>query len=308
MTRSRRRTSAIATGLVAVAALAACGDTDTNAGPAAPGTGPATSAPRTTAPKPAPATTAPSSPATTAGTMTIAVYYLTESDTRGPVLVREFRRVPRTTGVVRAAVDAMLHLEPLDPDYTSLWPRTTTVRGASISGDTATVDLSADAQRGQSGGQGEAVSLQQLVWTVTAAAPKVSKVQLLVEGRKVTDLWGHVDASAPQRREPSYEVLAAVQITRPEHGSKVDRSLTISGEATVFEANVSWSVIDVETKKVYAKGFVTASIGAPGRGTWKASTTLPAAAAGRHVQVRAWESSAKDGSVTNLDTKDVQVR
>jgi len=307
MTRNRRRAAAVATTVMAVAALAACGDNDNSADPRAGGPA-ATTAPPASAPKPAPATTSPSTPTAAAGTMTVAVYYLMDDADRGPVLVREFRRVPRSAGVVRAAVDAMLHLEPLDPDYTSLWPRTTSVRGASISGDTATVDLSADAGRGQSGGEAEAASLQQLVWTVTAAAPKVRKVQLLIEGRKVTDLWGHVDASTAQRREPSFEVLAAVQITLPAHGSKVSRSLTVSGEATVFEATVSWSVVDVETKKVYAQGSETATMGAPGRGTWKASTTLPAAAAGRHVQIRAWESSAKDGSVTNLDTKDIQVR
>jgi hypothetical protein len=235
----------------------------------------------------------------------VAVYYLTDDADQGPVLTREFRRLPKTTGVVRAAVDAMLHLEPLDPDYTSVWPTAATVRGVSISGDTATVDLSADATL-RTGSGFESASVQQLVWTVTAAAPKITRVRLLVGGKPMES--GHSDWSAPQRREPAHEVLAPVQISSPNHGSSVERSLTISGEATVFEATVSWSVVDLETKKVYAKGFETATEGGPGRGTWKVTTTLPAAAAGRHVQVRAWESSAKDGSVTNLDTKDVQVR
>jgi hypothetical protein len=305
MTPNRRRASAVATTLVAVGALAACGGNGTSANPGVAAPAPTTAGPRSAAAKPAPASSSPSSPAASKQTMTVAVYYLTDDPQRGPVLTREFRRVPKSAGVVRAAVDAMLHLEPLDPDYSSPWPEAAQVRGVSVKGDTVTVDLTAAATL-RVGSTFESAAMQQLVWTVTAAAPKVSKVRVLIEGR--TPPSGQQDWSAPQRRQPSYEVLAAVQITQPEHGSKIARSLTISGEATVFEATVSWSVIDVETKRVYAKGFDTASTGAPGRGTWKATTTLPAAAAGRHVQIRAWESSAKDGSVTNLDTKNVQVR
>lgn len=313
MTPSRRRTTTAAAALMAVTALAACGGNDSNAGSGAPRQSAhvAPPTPKTTAPK-APTTPKAAStgtPAPSGSTMTVAVYYISDQG-NFVTLARENRQVPKSAGVVRAALDAMLHLEPLDPDYRmSIWPRKTVVRGVTIRGDLATVDLSRNAADASSGSSAEFAALEQLLWTVTAAAPKVRRVQLLFDGRKVDYIMGHgIEASTPKRPAQGHEVLAPVQILSPTHGSKVSRSLTIRGEATVFEATVSWAVVDVETKQVYAKGFETASIGAPGRGTWQVATMLPPAATGRRVQIRAWESSAKDGSVTNLDTKHVHVR
>ena len=154
------------------------------------------------------------------GTMLAAVYYVFDHGELGPRLVREFRRVPKSTGVVRAAVDAMLHLEPLDPDYTSFWPRTAKIRGIRINGDTATVDLSAEA-RLRIDRAVEIASMQQLVWTVTAAAPKVTKVKVLVAGR--TPPSSQSDWSGPQRRAKRSDTVARVQISSPQHGATVSR-------------------------------------------------------------------------------------
>src|SRR5439155_1656444 len=106
----------------------------------------------------------------TTGSAARAAYYLPDTG-KGLRLYREFHRRPATAGVVRDAVTAMLTEKPADPDYTSLWPAGTSVLGARISGTTAYVDLSAQARKGQAGADGEAASLQQLVHTVTAAAP-----------------------------------------------------------------------------------------------------------------------------------------
>ena len=120
--------------------------------------------------------------------MAVAVYYLRYDN--GVDLVREFRALPKSTAVVRTAVDAMLHLKPLDPDYSSLWPAATQIRGITLAGDLATVDLSADAGKGVAGADGEGRSLDQLVYTVTAAAPAVKRVQLLIEGKKPSRCGG----------------------------------------------------------------------------------------------------------------------
>jgi hypothetical protein len=237
------------------------------------------------------------------------VYYL--GDTKvGPRLYREFRTVPRSAGVVRAAVDSMLHLAPLDPDYKSVWPKSTTVLGVSVSGTVATVDLSAAARSASAGSEAERVSLQQLVHTVTAAAPSVKSVQLKVGGKVVDTLWGHVSTKTPIARSESTSTLGPVWVIEPGSGVKVPRTLVVTGVATVFEATVSWSV----TKPCAAgtacpavkSGFVNASIGAPGRGTWKVTTTLPASVTG-DVVFTAWESSAEDGSVTFPDSKRYRV-
>lgn len=321
MTTTRR--TAAATGLALLVLLTGCGGDDASganpagtptasgskakatkkpAGSKAPGKATATKKPASTT---APASTAvpDGSTAVPPGTMGTVVYYVVDDPDRGPRLAREFRRVPKTTGVVRAAVEAVLHLPPLDPDYSTMWRKTTTIRGVSIKGDVATVDLSEFVAVGASF-EGRAV--EQLVWSVTAVAPKVKKLKLLVNGR--TPQSGHADWSAPQSRGPHHDVLTPVQISSPAHGTTVGRSLSVLGEATVFEAAVSWSVVDVATKKVLAKGFDTATAGAPGRGTWSFTTELPASASGKQVEIRAWEASAEDGRVTHLDTKVVRVR
>lgn len=225
------------------------------------------------------------------------VYYLHDGG-RGPRLYCEQHPRPATTAVVRDAVTAMLTEPPADSDYTSLWPRGTTVRGARISGTTAYVDLSAQARRGSGGAQAEEMSLQQLVHTVAAAAPAVRAVQLLVGGRVVPDLWGHVDTRRPiGLGEPSL-VLGPVWVLTT---GSLPRGGTFGGEATVFEATVSWELR--QGGRVVQKGFTNASTGAPGRGTWSARADVPP---GSYV-LRAFESSAENGAPLWVDDKPLQV-
>jgi spore germination protein GerM len=227
----------LATVPLALVLLVSCSDnsTVTSSGPsAAPSTTPptATASPGT-APTAAPATTAP-----TAGTRAVAVYYVRDT-TNGPRLYREFHRRPATTDALRDAVTAMLTEPAVDRDYTSLWPKTTRVKGVRLDGSTAIVDLSKEASSGGFGASFESASLQQLVWTATAANSSVKTVQLLVEGRKVETLWGHVDTSKPMTRGMAAAELGPVWILTPVEGGKIKRGSRFGGEASVFEATVS---------------------------------------------------------------------
>jgi hypothetical protein len=205
-----------------------------------------------------------------------------------------------TTAVVRDAVTAMLTVKADDADYTSLWPKGTSVRDARVGGATAYVDLSREAGNGNTGAAGEDASLQQLVYTVTAAAPSVRAVQLLIEGRNVETLWGHVDTRTPIARRMAAEILGPVWILTPANG-RVARGGTFGGEASVFEATVSWELR--QSGRVVKKGFTNAAQGAPGRGPWSAKADVPP---GDYV-LRAFESSAKDGSDTFVDDKALTV-
>src|SRR4051812_34947185 len=192
----------------------------------------------------------------------------------------------------------MLTENAYDADYTSLWPKGTSVRGTRISGTTAYVDLSAEARNGTAGGEGEAASLQQLVYTVTAAAPSVRSVQLLIEGRTVETLWGHADTRKPMARRMAAEVLGPVWLLVP---SSIKRGARFGGEASVFEATVSWEFR--QGGRVVKVGHTNADMGAPGRGPWSDVANVPP---GRYV-LRAYESSAKDGTPTFIDDKPVTV-
>lgn len=273
--------------------LAGCGTDREVAAPVA-SPSPSASASASTAPSPSPASS-PSPVETTAR----AVYWLgATSEPRGPRLYREFVRRPASADPVRDALEVMLGSQPNDPDYTSLWADGTTVRDVRREGATAVVDLSAEAKQNGGGSAFEAMTLQQLVHTVTAADTTLTSVRLLVEGEEVETLWGSADASRPLTRAPAAEVLGPVWIDVPEGG-------TLSGEfggtATVFEATVSWELRQGD--RVVQEGFSTATEGAPGRGDWSGTADVPP---GDYV-LRAYESSARDGSVTWLDTKRVTV-
>jgi hypothetical protein len=238
-------------------------------------------------------------PARRSATTARALYYLHADGSRGPLLYREFHPRPATTAVIRDAVTAMLTEKPLDADYTSLWPGGTTVRGARVSGSTAYIDLSARARRASAGGAAEAASLQQLVYTVTAAAPAVRRVQLLIEGHVPSTLWGHVDTRSPMARGPAIDVLGPVWLTV---APTIARGARFGGEASVFEATVSWEFR--QAGRVVKAGHTNATTGAPGRGSWSAVADVPP---GSYV-LRAYESSAKDGTPTHIDDKPVTVR
>jgi hypothetical protein len=240
------------------------------------------------------------SPTAAAGTQARAVYWLGAADhPRGPRLYREFVRRPAAADPVRDALELMLAGQPDDPDYTSLWADGTSLRGVARDGTTARVDLSAQATQSGGGSAFEAMTLQQLVHTVTAADPSLRAVRLLVEGEPVETLWGSADASQPLTRAPAAEVLAPVWLDVPEGGTVEG---TFGGTAMVFEATVSWDLRQGD--RVVREGFSTATVGGPGRGEWSAELDVPP---GDYL-LRAWESSAQDGSVTWLDTKRVTIR
>lgn len=297
---SRRLIAAVAAAL----ALTACGEN--GASPGAANTTPPASQPGTGSPSAtASSSVSPSATATSTERMRVPVYYLGGTQDR-PVLFREFRSVPKSTGVVRAAVEAMLHLAPSDSDYYSLWPSGTTVLGVATSGAVATVDLSAAARSVTTTRVNEKASLQQLVHTVTAAAPAITSVRLRFDGKTEPTLWGRVDTSTTLKRAAQIDTIAPIWVVEPALNSKVTRRFTVTGTAAVFEATVSWAVTRPGSSTQLAQGFVTATNGAPARGNFTVNVVLPAGTTG-DVVFTAWESSAEDGRVTFPDSKTYRV-
>jgi hypothetical protein len=253
-------------------------------------------------------------PTAIAVTRTAAVYYVGDTGVRA-ALYREFRQVPVVGGPIRTAVNAMLHVPPRDPDYASLWPRATRIRGVSQSGNLATINLSREALTPRPGSGFACASLQQLVHTVTAANPRVTRVRLLVEGRSrgvVSTFWGAgCGPDAPMSRLlPSYRILSPVQISNLLHAQFVPRTFPVTGEANVFEATVHWTVTDQATRRVLRQGFTTATDTGLRFGTFRFVVSLPPTSIGRAVVVSLLNSFGEGAGlqVTNGDTKAVRVR
>lgn len=243
---------------------------------------------------------------TDAGATTVVpVYYLGREEEPGGrrYLYREFRRVQMEGGSDPAAVavQAMLTLPALDPDYISPWPAGASLMQLGRSGETATVVLSDEVARHRTDAQTATLAAQQLVYTVTAADRTVHSVRLVIGGEDTGSLFGHEVGTPPLARAREADVVAPVWIIDPYEGAAVGRTFTVHGTANVFEATVNYQVRRGST--VVRDGAVQASAGTGTRGEWSVQLNLPA---GRYT-VEAFETSAENGQPLFVDSKTVTV-
>ncbi len=301
--RSRWVTPVVSVAVLVVAALAATFvwlRTGDDAGPSAtpsvvpPTVASASAAPGTPA-QPSP-TVVPSPSATAVGAaVTVPVYYVADVE-GGPRLYREFHRVPALAGgKAVTALTEMFRDNAADEDYSSMWPAATRVLSVKVSGSTATVDLSGFVALGASF---EGAAVQQLVYTVTAAEPTVTRVLLLVNGE--TPPSGHIDWSAPVTRANPLDVLAYVWILSPAQGGVVSSPVQVRVYGTGWEGHVPLKVFQGETE--VASTFVTTMMG--GFAEAHTTITLPAGS----YELRAYNDSGLDSSLQLWDTKSFTVK
>ena len=152
--------------------------------------------------EPPPATAAPTTPAETAH-ITATLFYAS-SDGRSLVPVR--RDVPLASGVVEQGRQILLtELKAAPAPYIKVIPEGTTLRAFYVTdrGD-AFVDLGPEIVRAHPGGSlNELLTVYALVNAVTANLPAVQRVQLLVDGKEVDAIAGHVDIRRPLTRDTS---------------------------------------------------------------------------------------------------------
>ena len=100
-----------------------------------------------------------------------------------------------------AALDALVHTDPVSKQLTNLFPPGTNVLSVKVSGDTATVDFNQNfASRGQ-GSYTERMMVNTVVCTLTEF-PEIKKVKFLVEGKEIDTISGHMDLLDPLTRNP----------------------------------------------------------------------------------------------------------
>ena len=286
---------------------------------AAPPAGPGT----TQSPAPAPSQSSPSpepsSSPTTSGSPTSApvierallpVYYV------GPVggqrevwrLYREFLRgdTPATASdeeKAKGALDLALDAEPFSntDGYLQPWSGTT-VEKVTVTPQRITVRLSNAGSPGVTDADIARVAVQELVWTAQAAVGKGTIPVTFEVADGSPKLFGQLRADAtynrPATREEYYRDLAPIWVTAPGRDAALPagKPVVVEGEATVFEANVSWQLKRGATQ--VKTGFATASMGAPGRGEYSFSLgVLPAG----NYSIRVFEMSMEDGDKVNAE-------
>jgi hypothetical protein len=144
----------------------------------------------------------------------------------------------------------------------------------------------------------EVASVQQLVWTVTAAEPSVHSVRLLVNGAVAPS--GHMDWSAPISRANALDTQANVWILAPNQGATVTSPVTVSVLGTGYEGNVPLRVY--QGSREVASTFVTTMQG----GFMQAQTTITLPRGS--YELRAYNDNGEDGSLQLWDTKSFTVR
>lgn len=148
-----------------------------------------------------PARQSPTQPAPAAERkITATLYYVSED---GMSLVGVQREVPFGDSVLEQArhiVEAQMG--PAPAPLASAIPAGTTVRALYVTerGD-AFVDLSADARTKHTGGAlDELFTVYTIVDALTVNLPSIARVQILIEGKEVDTLAGHVDLRHPLQK------------------------------------------------------------------------------------------------------------
>ena len=133
------------------------------------------------------------------------LFYVSDDGTR---LTSVERDVPFAEGSEQAREIISAQIAPAAPPLVSAVPPGTTLRGLFITdrGD-AYVDLSREAAAAHRGGTlNEMLTIYTIVHALTVNLPAVESVQILIDGKEVPTLAGHVDL-----RQPLTENLALVQ-------------------------------------------------------------------------------------------------
>jgi hypothetical protein len=286
----------IGVGLVPVG----CGSNSARSlGPAPTGIRPPSTA-TTPAPSHQPTTTSSSAPVTPTTAQVINYVTFEGWFVRGGKLFLATRIRPASTGVVRTALDAMLAgptAAETAAGVSSAMPAGTQLLGVTLAGGVATVDLSGSFESGAISAT-MALRLAQVVYTVTQFSTATS-VRFEIDGQGRTVVGG-VPVQQPQTAAMYDGFLPAIVVADPPIGAKVANPVDVSGSADVFEAVVSIRILDASGSQI-ARTFTNATCGTGCRGTYSVSVRYAVS----HQQpgtVEVFEVSAKDGSVTNVQS------
>jgi spore germination protein GerM len=158
---------------------------------------------RVVGPGPRATATQPPPPAGPTAHITATLFYGAPD---GQALTAVPREVPLAEGVVAqgreiVATELLAAPEP----YVSVIPAGTTLRAFYVTDQgEAFVDLSGQISKGHPGGSfTEMLTVYAIVNAVTANLPAVQRVQLLVDGKEVDTIAGHIDVRRPLSRDTS---------------------------------------------------------------------------------------------------------
>ena len=240
------------------------------------------------------------SPSTPVETMVVRAYYVLDGDAGVEGLVPTLRVVPKSAGVARAAMTALLDPEDILDQYGQLStaiPTGSRLLGISIKDGVATVDLSSEFESG-GGSASSTFRLGQVVYTLTQF-PTVRAVLFQVEGRTVTTFGAEgIVLDGPQARADFEDQLPSIFVDRPAFGAAPGNPARITGNANVFEATFRIALLDA-SGKVLVDQRAMATCGTGCRGTFDVTLRYDVPR-GQWGTLRTYFGSAVDGSPEDI--------
>jgi len=227
----------------------------------------------------------------------VPVYFLGDGTTK---LFREFAKAAGGGDDATRALRAMLAGTARDPDYASPWSADDAARVTAVDG-VLVVDLDGSVAATTLPAAQASAAVQQLVYTVTAAAGDDLPVEIRVGAAAQPTLFGHAVARTVSRA-PQADVQAPAWITST--STATPGQVVVAGVGTGFEGTLLCTVTDASGAEV-AREAVQA--GSNGRFA-EFSATVPLPAGTYTVAVQAPDESDGEGAAPVPDTKTVTVR
>ena len=106
-------------------------------------------------------------------------------------------------------------------------------------------------------------------------------------------------ASPTPRPSPITSAKGLITVREPASGQTIRGGVVVSGDASVFEANVQYRIVTA-AGTVVAQGHTTASAAGPQRGTFKVEVKFDVPYYGEQGFVEVFETSAKDGTISDI--------
>jgi spore germination protein GerM len=261
------------------------------------------SEPVVTSTTPAPTSTVPETtttvgePTEVRGAVVFLVTTPENSFTGNPALVpfRTQYSVPASTTEVLASLQLLTGDMALPAGFTNSVPPDVDVLGVTLGEHQITVDMNQAFLEGAGGLLSDFTMLNQLIYTA-AHFGEIETVLFTVDGEPVTVFGSEgLDLSQPVGLETFIDQLNSILITSPVNGEN-DLPLAVSGIANVFEANVSYEVLD-SGGNLIEEGFTMATCGT---GCWGGfSFEVQYAFTGDEI-VRVFWHSPEDGAPSDV--------
>ena len=111
--------------------------------------------------------------------------------------------IKKDSDKLKAALDTLVEKKPAGDKLVNIFPEKTKVLSVKTVGGTAEVNLSKDILQGNSGGSLSEMMLVTSIVNTATEFPGISKVQILVDGKKIESIGGHMDVLDPLQRNES---------------------------------------------------------------------------------------------------------